>query len=115
MKQAYCKYDSTNTLNNGAPYFDFDNKCLSISHEHIINEYRRKLKTEDLIDFDKENFSKLLLNQFSENYAIQQSNYNLTTINTNLDNISNIKHNIFHLREQFLEQNPQKQTATLKQ
>lgn len=115
LRKIYCKYDSINTLDNGAPYFDFDNKCLSISHEHIINEYRKKLKTEDLIDFDKENFSKLLLNQFSENYTTQQSNYNLTTINPNPDNISNIKHNIFHLREQFLEQNRQKQTSTLKQ
>ncbi len=103
IRQVYCKYEPINTLDNNAQYFDCDSKCSQLSQKDIIKEYREQLDREDLIKFDKANVYKLKLNQFPENYAIQQSNYNSQQISIDLENANNLQQNIFTLRENFLD------------
>ncbi len=110
LRTVYCKYNSTNTLDNNAPYFDYDNKCSQLSQKDIIQEYRSNLSKNDLVKFDDKNISKLTLNQFPENYAIQQSNYNLPNIKINLNNKHNVNQNIMNLREKFLEHKKQEKS-----
>ena len=113
LRQVYCKYEPINTLDNNVTYFDFDSKCSRLSQTDIIKQYREQLDREDLIKFDNSNISKIKLNQFSENYAIQQSNYNSQQISVNLENANNIQQNIFTLREKFIEQKIQTKSLTI--
>lgn len=114
IRTVYCRYNSTNTLDNNASYFDFDSKCSQLSQKDIIQEYRNSFTKNELVEFDYKNISKLNLNQFPENYAIQQSNYNLPNIKINLDNKNDVHLNIFNLREKFFEQKTQSKSLTLK-
>jgi len=115
IRTFYCQYDSINTLDNNAPYFDFDNKCSQLSKKDIIKQYRKQLQKEDLIKFDKANFSELKLNQFSENYGTQQSNYNSQQLSINLEKINNLSlsQTICSLREKFLELKTQNKSLTI--
>ncbi len=113
LRTVYCRYNSTNTLDNNASYFDFDSKCSQLSQKDIIQEYRNSFTKNELVEFDYKKISKLNLNQFPENYAIQQSNYNLRSIKINSEN-NNIQQNIFNLREKFFKQKTQSKSLTLK-
>lgn len=114
LRAVYCKYNSTNTLDNNAQHFDYGSKYSHLSQKYIIQEYKNSLTKNDLSIFDNSNIDKLNLNQFPENYAIQQSNYNLPNIKINLDNKNDIHLNIFNLREKFLEQKTQSKLLILK-
>jgi hypothetical protein len=104
LRQVYCEYEPINTLDNNTLFFDYDSDCSQLSQKDIVKKYKEQLDREDLIKFDNSNISKLKLNQFSENYAIQQSNYNSQQISINLENSNNLQQNIFTLREKFTEQ-----------
>ncbi len=75
LRNIYCKYSSTNTLDNNEPYFDYDRKSDTLSQKDIIQEYRISLLKTDLDNFNKTNISKLNLNQFTENYGEQENKY----------------------------------------
>lgn len=114
LRAVYCKYNSISTLDNTAPSFDYDTKCSQLSQKDIVEEYRNSLSKNWLVEFDNKNNSKLTLNQFPENYATQQSNYNFPNIKINLDSKNDVRLKIFNLREKFLDQKTQSKSHTLK-